>query len=329
MIFAGVDGGATRTRVVLASHDGTILGAGLAGPTNYDNVGIDKARSNMDCALKRAWQSSRVTRGPVQAIFLGMAGVVSPQDRETIARMALDIHAAPAAGIFVDHDIRIALAGGLAGREGAVLIVGTGCSCYGRRTDGRNHRTGWGYLLDDLGSGYYLGLQAMIALTREADGRGKPTSLSAAVRSELGFEHADDIMRILYHENPNVTRIASLAPLVLDTANHGDEVALTILQQGAYELSLNVKTVADRLEFTASPFPVTIVGGLGEAPGIYRRLVCDAIMREIPHCEIVKPKLPPVLGAVLLAMECSGNVPSSMVAERLAEGAAHISWNAG
>ena len=329
MIFAGVDGGATRTRVVLASHDGTILGAGLAGPTNYDNVGIDKARSNMDCALKRAWQSSRVTRGPVQAIFLGMAGVVSPQDRETIARMALDVHAAPAAGIFVDHDIRIALAGGLAGREGAVLIVGTGCSCYGRRADGRNHRTGWGYLLDDLGSGYYLGLQAMIALTREADGRGKPTSLSAAVRSELGFEHADDIMRILYHENPNVTRIASLAPLVLNAADHGDEVALTILQQGAYELSLNVKTVADRLEFTASPFPVTIVGGLGEAAGIYRRLVCDAIMREIPHCEVVEPKLPPVLGAVLLAMECSGNAPSSRVAERFAEGAAHISWNAG
>ncbi|RPH38046.1 ATPase, partial [bacterium] len=185
MIFAGVDGGATRTRIVLASHDGTILGAGLAGPANYDNVGVDEARLNIDRALDRAWTSALLPRRPVQGIFLGMAGVVSPQDRDTITRMALDIHAAPPSAIFVDHDIRIALAGGLAGEEGAVLIIGTGCSCYGRRADGRSHRTGWGYLLDDLGSGYYLGLQAMIALIRETDGRGKKTSLSAAVRNAL------------------------------------------------------------------------------------------------------------------------------------------------
>ena len=328
MIFAGIDGGATRTRVVLATHDGTTIGAGLAGPTNYDNVGIEEARSNMDRALGRAWEGARLTREPARAIFLGMAGVVSPQDRDTISRMALDVHAAPAGAIFVDHDIRIALAGGLAGHEGAVLIVGTGCSCYGRTADGRSHRTGWGYLLDDLGSSYYLGLQAMIALTRETDGRGKPTLLSAAVRSALGFVDADEIMRILYHDNLTVTRIASLAPLVVDAANRGDEVALMILRTGAHALSLNVKTVADRLQFSSSPFSVTIVGGLGETPGIYRQLVCEAITRENPHCGIVEPKLPPVLGAVLLAMECGGNPPSPAVVEKLTEGARHIAWNA-
>jgi N-acetylglucosamine kinase-like BadF-type ATPase len=328
MIVAGVDGGATRTRVILTSDDGTILGGGLAGPTNYDNVGIDEARSNLDRALERAWKSSHLARRPVQAIFLGMAGVVSPQDRATINRMALDIHAAPEGGIAVDHDIRIALAGGLAGQEGAVLIVGTGCSCYGRRTDGRNHRTGWGYLLDDVGSGYYLGLQAMIALTREADGRGKPTRLSASVRRALGFEHADDIMRILYHDNLSVTQIASLAPQVLEAADGGDEVALAILRNGARELSLNVKTVADRLEFTTSPFLVTIVGGLGETPGIYRRLICDAITHELPGCTIVEPRLPPVLGAALLAMGHSGHAPAPSTIQRLAEGATHITWNA-
>jgi len=328
MIFAGVDGGATRTRVVLGSHDGTILGAGFAGPANYDNVGIDEARANIDRALARAWANAGLPREPVRAIFLGMAGVVSPGDRKTIAGMARDIHAAPPDAIIVDHDIRIALAGGLAGREGAVLIVGTGCSCYGRRADGRSHRTGWGYLLDDLGSGYYLGLQAMIALTRETDGRGKPTLLSKAVRSALGFEDPDEIMRILYHDNLTVTRIASLAPMVIDAANQGDEVALTILRNGAHELSLNVKSVADRLHFTEPPFCLTIVGGLGEAPGIYRQLLCEAILREVPGCAILEPKLPPVLGALLLAMECGGTAPSPELVTRLAQGAGRITWNA-
>ncbi len=328
MIFAGVDGGATRTRIVLASEEGKILGVGLAGSANYDYIGIDQARRNISDALDRAWASAALPRDTVNAIFFGMAGVVSPRDRDTITRMALDLQVAPPASIFVDHDIRIALAGGLAGSEGTVLIVGTGCSCYGRRRDGRSHRTGWGYLLDDRGSGYYLGLQALIALTRETDGRGVPTLLSSAVRGALKFEDADEIMRILYHDQLTVSQIAALAPLVLQAAGQGDCVALAILRDGARELSLNVKAVADRLEFITVPFQLTIAGGLGETSGIYQQLIRETITRELPSCTIVQPKFPPVLGALLLAMESSGHPASPHTIARLSEGAARISWNA-
>jgi N-acetylglucosamine kinase-like BadF-type ATPase len=243
---------------------------------------------------------------------------VSEQDRETIRTMARAIDLAPVRNIEVDHDLRIALAGGLAGNEGLVLIVGTGSSCYGRRANGKHHRTGWGYLLDDLGSGYFLGLQAMIAVIRAADGRGIPTTLSARIRQELKYSHIDEIMRILYHDSRRVTNVAALAPIVLAEAKDRDEAAMSIIERGAEELSLMVATVAKKLDF-APDAPLVIVGGVAEQSAFYRTKIESAIVQRIPQCRIQPPQLPPILGAVLLALEGSGHGREAVIA-KLKEG---------
>jgi len=299
MILAGIDGGATTTRSVLASETGSILGYGTSGPSNYDNVGIEKARTNI--AVHQAFVAAG-TSAPADAAFFGMAGVVSEKDRGVIRNIALSCNVASAKNIDVDHDIRIALAGGLAGKEGIVLIAGTGSSCYGRRNDGRNHRTGWGYLLDDLGSGYFLGMQAMIAAIQEADGRAAPTVLSVRLQERLGYAHIDDIMRILYHDHLPVTDIAAFAPMVLEAAEIGDAVAMHIVERGARELSRTVEAVSLKLEFRAKPVQVTYAGGLMES-AFYRGRVQSAIKERVEQCVLHDPELPPILGAALLAFE--------------------------
>ena len=307
-IVAGIDGGATRTRAVVADTAGNILGFGVAGPSNYDNVGVETAAANIRDAVLMARKNSRAQGVPLSAIFLGMAGIVSPADRETVRQMVLTHGLAPAPAIGVDHDIRIALAGGLSGGEGIVLIAGTGSSTYGRRDDGTHHRTGWGYLLDDRGSGYFLGLHAIIATVMESDGRGAPTVLSTLVRSRLRYSHIDEILRIVYHDGLPVSDIASLAPDVIRAAGEGDEVAMGILATGAHELARMVETVARRLMFTGQPVPVTMVGGLVEHAGMYRDMVSAAIREAIPGAEITDPAFPPVVGALLLALD-SAAVP--------------------
>lgn len=306
MIVAGIDGGATRTRAAIATEKGTFLGIGVAGPSNYDNVGIDAAQANIAAAVAQAWAYSGQSAAPFDAIFLGMAGVVSDADYNTITTMVLNLHLAEAGKIFVDHDIRTALAGGLAGREGLALIAGTGSSCYGRRKDGRHHRVGWGYLLDDLGSSYSLGLQAMIAAVWEADGRGPATALSQVVQDALGYQHIDEIMRLVYHEGIGVREIASLAPIVLRTAEEGDPEALRIVSRAADDLSYSAYTVARVLGFTGAPFDMAIVGGLAESGKSYRTLLEKAITTRMPECRTCAPELPPVFGAVLLALEGAG-----------------------
>jgi N-acetylglucosamine kinase-like BadF-type ATPase len=305
-LVIGIDGGGTNTRAALAAETGEVLGIGLAGPSNYDDVGVAIAQRNIGAAVRRAWQQAGRKRRPADAAFLGMAGVVSDDDRATIRQIAEQLRLAPPDRIGVDHDIRIALAGGLAGQPGIALIVGTGSSCYGRTADGRFWRAGgWGHLLDDFASGYYLGLQAMVAAVRAADGRGPQTRLLPLVMESLGLRDINELMRRLYYEGMSRAAIAALGPKVLDIAAQGDRVAKAILQRGIEELFLMVKTVAKQLNFLPGSFRLTYTGGIAQSP-IFQRHFRAALRRCLPTCQLVPPILPPVLGAALLALELLG-----------------------
>ncbi len=305
-LVIGIDGGGTNTRAALLAETGEVLGIGLAGPSNYDDVGVDIAQRNIGAAVRKAWQQAGRKGRPTDAAFLGMAGVVSDDDRATIRQMAEQLHLAPPDRIGVDHDIRIALAGGLAGQPGIALIVGTGSSCYGRTADGRYWRAGgWGHLLDDYGSGYYLGLQAMVAAVRAADGRGPQTRLLPLVMESLGLRDINELMRRLYYEGMSRAAIAAIGPKVLDIAAQGDLVAEAILQRGIEELLLMVKTVAKQLKFLPGSFRLTYTGGIAQSP-IFQRHFRAALRHRLPTCQLVPPILPPVLGAALLALEILG-----------------------
>jgi len=292
----GVDGGGTQTRAALVQADGKVLGVGIAGPSNYGDVGIEATRENIGQAIQAAWAKAGQPARPVDAAFFGLGNIVSEADRTTIREIAKSLQVADT--IEVDHDIRIALAGGLAGEPGIALIVGTGSACYGRTTDGREWRAGgWAHLLDDVGSGYYLGLQAMIAAVRATDGRGAPTKLSEAVLQKLELTDMQQIMRRVYHDGLSRTEIAAMSSLVLDAARTGDDVALAIIERGARELAWMIETVARKLEFPRSP-RVCVTGGLTKAGAIFRKPL-EAATRY----EIIDPILPPVLGAALLMLD--------------------------
>jgi N-acetylglucosamine kinase-like BadF-type ATPase len=250
-----------------------------------------------------------------------MAGVVSETDRATIHTIATELQVAPSQRIGVDHDIRISLAGSLAGDEGITLIVGTGSSCYGRRLDGRAWRAGgWAHLLDDMGSGYYLGLQAMVAAVRDTDGRGAPTALTQRLLATLKLTDMQDIMRRLYHDGMSRAEIAALAPLVIETAAAGDTTAHEIIERGVDELALMVKTVIEKLEFPPDKVLVSVTGSVAHSGPIYKDPLYAAIRRRAPTAQIVEPKLSPVLGAALLAFELLGVQPTKNLVGLLQRG---------
>jgi N-acetylglucosamine kinase-like BadF-type ATPase len=317
-IVAGIDGGGTKTRAALLADSGELLGVASAGPSNYDDIGEEIAKRNIDNAFREAWRQTGEPSRSCDAVFLGMAGVVSETDRATIRQIACDLKLAPPKHVGVDHDIRISLAGSLAGQEGIALIVGTGSSCYGRRTDGRDWRAGgWAHLLDDFGSGYYLGLQSMIAAVRAIDGRGAPTALTKSLLAALELHDIQDIMRRLYHDGMGRAEVAALAPLVIHAAANGDAVARQIIERGVDELALMVETVARKLEFLPGQVLVGVTGGVAHSGSTYKEPLYAAIRRRVPTAEIVEPRLPPVLGAALLALESLGVQPSTELINQL------------
>lgn len=302
----GIDGGGTRTRAALLGPNREILGEGEGGPSNIDDVGEAAARDNIAAAVDAARDRAGLARGPFAAAFLGMAGVTSDHDRAVIRRIALTLSLAPETRIGVDHDCRIALAGGLSGRPGIVLITGTGSSCYGRTTDGAHWLAGGrGHLVSDEGSGYWYGLQAIRAAVRHFDGRGPRTVLHDQVVDALAITDIDGLMHRLYVIGVSRAEIASLAPLVIAAAEAGDAAARALFQIGARDLAECVAAVAHRLGFDQGEFGLALTGGLSQAE-VARAPLVAALAERLPGCRPTLAEQPPVIGAALLALGLAG-----------------------
>jgi N-acetylglucosamine kinase-like BadF-type ATPase len=314
----GVDGGGTKTQVAIVAEDGRLGGVGLGGPSNFDDVGIATAQANIGQAVMMARQAAGLNEISFEAVFLGMAGVVSAEDRAVIQQMAQNLALAPADQVGVDHDCRIALAGGLAGRPGIVLIAGTGSSCYGMNMAGESWRAGgWGYLISDEGSSYWLGVQAMRAAVSAYDGRSEATLLVDKVLQHLGLTLMEQIMHRIYVPGLSRAEVAGLAPVVIEAAQAGDRVALALLNQGTQDLAECVLAVARRLGLAETPCELAVVGGLGQAGDIFIQPLRWAILARLPHCRLVLAELPPVLGACLLALQKLGITVDAATAQNL------------
>jgi glucosamine kinase len=300
----GIDGGGTKTHAAILDGEGRVLGGGQGGPSNYDHVGVAAARANIAQAVRAARQACGIPDEPFDAAVLGMAGVVSESDRAASRAIAADLGLAPPERLGIDHDCRVALAGGLSGRPGIVQIAGTGSSCFGMNAAGASWRAGgWGHLLADEGSGYWLGLEALRAAVRAADGRGPSTALLPRLQEALAIGDINEIMHRVYVGGMTPTAIAALAPLTLAAASEGDAVALRIIGDGARELAACVVAVARHLGLDDGACELALVGGLFEAGDLVVAPLRAALAELLPGCSALMAELPPAVGAGLLALQ--------------------------
>jgi glucosamine kinase len=313
----GIDGGGTKTQALIADEEGHVQGWGKGGPSNYDDVGTEKAKAGIAEAVRMAHQQADLPEMPFASVFLGMAGVVSEKDRAVIRTIARQLNLADDQHIDIDHDCRIALAGGLSGRPGIVLIAGTGSSCYGQNAAGESWIAGgWGHLISDEGSSYWLGIQAMRCAVASSDGR-LHSILKELVQDHFQLKEMRELMHRIYVIGMSRSEVASLAPLVIHAAQLGDEVALDLLRHGASDLAQMVGTVADKLHYSGGRCELALVGGLFNAGDVVLSPLHVAIQNRLPDCQILFAEMPPASGAALLALKNLGISLSSTQTGRL------------
>jgi N-acetylglucosamine kinase-like BadF-type ATPase len=323
-LLAGIDGGGTRTRLALVHEDGTLLGYAEGGPCGFTDIGLDRARQALGALWDEAWRSAGAAPRPADALFLGMGSVLSEADERTTCALTADLELARPWNVRASNDAWAALAGGLAGRPGILLIAGTGSACLGRNECRETWRAGgWGYLLDDVGSAYALGQAALIAATRDADGRGAPTALTTLVRQALGLSDLTEIFRKLHHDGVSRADVAALAPRVVAHAEAGDRVAGRILDQGVEGLIEMVATVARKLRLSRPELALT--GGLITHAASFRALFCERLTRAVPHFTLAGAGFAPVFGAVMRALEsATGALPDASFLDNLRRSTARL-----
>lgn len=233
------------------------------------------------------------------ALCLGIAGVDRPGEREVIEGLLRRL--GQRQRVRIENDALIALVAGAERRQGIVVVSGTGSVALGVDAAGRSARSGgWGYLLGDEGSAFWIGHAAIRRGIRAADGRGPKTSIYRRVCQALGLDSPADLVAWFYDQERSRHRVAELASLVEEAAQEGDASAQELLDHAAFHLASAARAVDDQLGFEVR-YPMVLTGGAFRAcPSLVTRI---EERLELPWADATLLEDEPARGAVMLALE--------------------------
>jgi len=294
----GIDAGATKTVCALGDSSGRAIGMARTEGTNLQTtprtILVERLRSVVAEALAL---SPGVTPG---AVCLGVAGADRDTDfsaiRTIVTSLGLRIPTV------VVNDALIALVAGVGDAPGIVIVAGTGSITYGRNASNRAARAGgWGYILGDEGSGYWLGRRALRAVVRELDGRGPSTRLTPRILTHFGITSATELIGRIQGTELRPAMIAALASHVHEAFTESDVVAARILDSAARELSASAGAVVRRLGLRDAPFTCVLAGTIFRAMPSLVDALSAALARDAPHAEVSRLVKEPAEGALHLA----------------------------
>ncbi|MBI4430035.1 MAG: hypothetical protein HY562_13055 [Ignavibacteriales bacterium] len=304
----GMDGGGTKTAAMLADMNGAVRMEVVGGPSNFQMIGVERASDTLYGLIESCCTKAGVACEEVVAIVAGLTGAGRQSDKDRMRegfRAFAGQKGSDLESIIIESDARIALEGAFRGRPGIVLIAGTGSIAFAKDTQGTIHRVGgWGRMLGDEGSGYAIGRDGLNAVTKHLDGRGKPTLLTSLVAEKFGFTPQERIIAAVYRENFD---IASVAPLVLETASKRDSLCVRIIDNAAEELYKHARALTSQLKSLANKkgqrIPLTFIGSLAGGENMLSKLLKGRISAKLKRVKIVRPEASPAYGAVLMALD--------------------------
>jgi N-acetylglucosamine kinase-like BadF-type ATPase len=295
----GIDAGGTKTVCLLADDHGGVVAEARGVGANLQAVGELQVEKVLHQVMEEAIGDRLIVP---TAICLGIAGVDRPDDSAIVRGIMKRI--GYKARVLVVNDALVALEAGAPRQPGVVVISGTGSICYGRNAAGEAARSGgWGYVLGDEGSGYWIGRAALRAVLRQADKRGPSTALTPMLLEHFGVSQPQGLIHEVYHTNLKPAAIGALARSVQSAFTVGDEAAIGILRAAANELESSALSVARRLGLVGQSFPFILAGGIFRAVPWLQEELQRRLPVAAPRSGVRLLDVEPAVGAVALALE--------------------------
>lgn len=311
-LVLGIDGGGSKTILAVVDPAGRIIRSARTGGINpLDN-------SDWRGALETALAPIAKTPGLVAVAAAlpahGEVEAISAAQREVVAST---LSGQPQQ---VLNDVDAAQIGAFAGEPGILILSGTGSMAWARDLDGRSHRVGgWGDVVGDEGSSYWIGHRILGVISQSMDGRGPPTDLVDAVFGQLRLDRTDPADALegwvsrLRHPR---AEIAALARSATRLAEAGDAGARMIIEAAAEELARHVRAIERKV---GAALPWSYAGGTFGG-----RLLLDEVAKRIGRPPVA-PRLPPIGGALLAAAKLANWTIDDLWIERLKSALANMS----
>ena len=267
--FAGIDGGGTKTAIVIVDEDGNEITRDTTTTSNSAVIGHARAVETLRALITNTTEKSGIAL-PLTGIWAGLSGSDRPEDHVKLVPGLEDL----TDDLRLTNDAELAM-GALPNRVGVALVSGTGSIALGCNAAGQRHRTsGWGHVFGDFGSGYDVARKALYHFSAYIDGYGPATSLVQRLTDYWNLPEPYSIINRVYDPATTKGDIAKLSRIVVEEAAKGDEVSQQILRDVAADLATYADAVARKLGFEGT-IDLAMIGGMLTHVDVFRQHVLD------------------------------------------------------
>lgn len=316
-VVLGVDGGGTHSLALAVNLGGAVLASSRGGSLNFFGSGLPSARRNLKTLIAKLRR--RLPPGTeFHRIVVGCAALFSaatPAEKGRLCRGIL-----PPGRTRVVSDGDTACFAATLGRPGIVVIAGTGSVVLARTEQGATARAGgWGHLLGDEGSAYWIAVESIKAAVAAEEAGGPKTALGPAICRRFGVKQLTDLVPAIYRPGFGREELARLAGQLARRPGRRDPVFNAICRRAGFELASLVSAALQRGRFRARPVPVSFIGGVLSHNATVRGALASALKPLRGAVRIRPAPLAPVAGAAAMALADAGVPVTGAVVKRLAQ----------
>lgn len=302
-LVIGIDGGATYSHGVAATLDGRVLAVVHSASMNFTGSYQKEVRRRIN-ELVRALELQLPFANEVVQHTVSAAGIFNEATVDQKEKLCGKIY--PWKKTRLVGDSVAGYQAATLGKPGVLVICGTGTSVIaGNLNSEFTHLGGWGPLLDDIGSAYWIAVKAIRAAIDDFEKTGPETAITSTLCEWYEIKNIQGIVPIIYHPEFTRAKFAILASRMDKALGSSDEVYQKICSDAGTQVGQLTIQAVEKSGLDVSPLPVFFSGGVL----IYNRRAQKAFeetLRDRFQVMLSQPRLPTVLGSVMLALREAG-----------------------
>lgn len=313
-LVIGIDGGATYSHGVAATMDGRVLAVTHSSSMNFTGSYQKEVRRRMN-ELVRALELQLPFSNEIIQYTVSAAGIFNEATVDQKEKLCGKIY--PWKQTRLVGDSVAGYQAATLGKPGVLVICGTGTSVIvGNLESEFTHLGGWGPLLEDKGSAYWIAVKAIRAAIADFENTGEETAITPTLCEWYEIKNIQGIVPLIYHPEFTRDKFAMLAARIDKALGGKDKVYKNICEEAGNEVAnLTIKAIK-KSKLDISPLPIFFSGGV-LTYNHHAQKAFEKSLRDKFQIMLSQPKLPTVLGSTILALRESGITITSEIVDKL------------
>ena len=304
--FLSLDAGASTIRLVIFNESGETLGSMIKKPGANISINPEESTKKVISSISDVLEGASLSYEDISHYSLGIAGISDDKGREMLFK-GLDEQKISNI-THLSSDVNPVFEINCADNSAILVSVGTGFVSLGRDSDNRIIKGGGEGLEVDLGSGYWMGKELILNLSFTRNIDQDEEDFSELLNMTLKHYHATEFNTILdeiMNSDDKYSSIASISKPLINLAEDGNQIALSIIQQSTQYVAEYILTLIDQISYTNDELIIIANGGILGNP-FYRESLIDALSFDFKHISWLFPSISTAYYPALLSCKILG-----------------------